>query len=91
MGGRPVRGYADACLAPRGRAHGQRCRGLYADLLDGWLVHHGDEVDRAGVPARVTVRADDILMRDPQGASRVAGAALDLALTLRPSPAERTA
>lgn len=92
VGGRPVRGYADACLAPLGvEPTASGVAGLYADLLDGWLVHHGDEVDRAGVPARVTVRADDILMRDPQGASRVAGAALDLALTLRPSRAERTA
>jgi LPPG:FO 2-phospho-L-lactate transferase len=91
VGGRPVRGHADACLAPLGvEASASGVAGLYADLLDGWLVHHGDEVDRAVVPSRVTVRTDDILMRDPHGATRVAGAALDLALALRTS-AERTA
>lgn len=86
VGGRPVRGHADACLAALGvEPSADGVAGLYADLLDGWLVHHGDEVDRRSVPARVTVRPDDILMRDPSGAARVAGAALDLALTLRPS------
>lgn len=78
IGGRPVRGHADACLAPLGvEVSAAGVAGLYADLLDGWLV---DEAD-AGVayPARVQVRALDLLMRDVDGAARIAGAALDLA------------
>ena len=89
VGGRPVRGHADACLAPlRVEASPVGVAGLYADLLDGWLVHETDGQDDDGSPAAtyppgVTVRHADILMRDAPGAARVAGAALDLALELR--------
>lgn len=81
IGGRPVRGHADACLAPLGvEVSAAGVAGLYADLLDGWLV---DDADAEGAyPARVAVRSLDLLMRDPQGAARIADAALDLAADL---------
>lgn len=86
VGGRPVRGHADACLAPLGvEASASGVAGLYADILDGWLVHEGDRVEPSVLPGRVAVQEADILMRDPEGAARVAGAALDLALGMRPS------
>ena len=81
IGGRPVRGHADACLAPLGvEVSAAGVAGLYADLLDGWLVDDADA--GAAYPARVAVRHLDLLMRDPEGAARIAGAALDLALEL---------
>jgi LPPG:FO 2-phospho-L-lactate transferase len=82
IGGRPVRGHADACLAPLGvEVSAAGVAGLYADLLDGWLV---DDADAAGgsYPPRVTVRSLDLLMRDTEGAARIAAAALDLARDL---------
>lgn len=86
VGGRPVRGYADACLAPLGvEASAAGVAGLYADLLQGWLVHEDDPDGGARFPAGVAVRREDILMRDQEGAARVARAALDLALELRPA------
>lgn len=82
IGGRPVRGHADACLAPLGvEVSAAGVAGLYADLLDGWLV---DAADAGAVyPQRVSVRHLDLLMRDVQGAARIARAALDLAAELR--------
>ncbi|MGO0575119.1 2-phospho-L-lactate transferase [Ornithinimicrobium panacihumi] len=82
IGGRPVRGHADACLAPLGvELSAAGVAGLYADFLSGWLV---DEADRDGsFPRGVTVERQDILMRDRVGAGRVARAALDLGLRLR--------
>ena len=53
VGGRPLRGMADACLAAIGvqtsadavgRHYGARATG---GLLDGWLVHTGDTGGRA--------------------------------------------
>ena len=82
VGGRPVRGHADACLQPLGvEVSAAGVAGLYADLLDGWLVDTADE--HGGYPPRVRVRALDLLMRDVTGAARIAGAALDLADELR--------
>lgn len=82
IGGRPVRGHADACLAPLGvEVSAAGVAGLYEDLLDGWLVDDADA--GAAYPRRVTVRHLDLLMRDPDGAARIAGAALDLAAELR--------
>lgn len=82
VGGRPVRGHADACLAPLGvEVSAVGVAGLYADLLDGWLV---DDADRGGsYPSGVAVRHLDLLMRDQDGAARIAAAALDLADELR--------
>ncbi|HZG91234.1 MAG TPA: 2-phospho-L-lactate transferase, partial [Pseudonocardia sp.] len=58
VGGRPLRGMADACLAAIGvdttaeavgRHFGARADG---GLLDGWLVHSGDVADVPGVEVR---------------------------------------
>ncbi|MGJ7440281.1 2-phospho-L-lactate transferase [Aquipuribacter sp. MA13-6] len=72
--------------------------GLLEDVLDGWLVDHVDapdgvagpggpgasggpgRADRGATGARVV--ATDLLMRDVDGAARLAGTALDLALEL---------
>ncbi|ANS78429.1 Lactyl (2) diphospho-(5')guanosine transferase [Serinicoccus hydrothermalis] len=83
LGGRPVRGHADACLAPLGvEVSAAGVAGLYADFLDGWLVDDAD----AGLryPAGAQVRSMDLLMRDTEGAARLAGAALDLGRELSP-------
>lgn len=92
VSGRPVRGHADACLAPLGvEVSAAGVAGLYADLLDGWLVDDADvTAGGARMPDRVAVRSLDLLMRDEEGAARIAGAALDLATELVPAgPARR--
>jgi len=90
IGGAPVRGMADACLAAIGvetsayavaRHYGSRSGD---GILDGWLV---DEVDKAdadrlteeGLPAR----AVPLLMTDVDATARIAAAALDLAADVR--------
>jgi len=79
--GRPLRGMADACLAAIGvattatavgRHYGARCDG---GLLDGWLVHTGDDTDVPGVE----VRAVPLLMTDVDVTAAMARAALALA------------
>lgn len=81
VGGRAVRGMAEACLAAIGvpceagavGAHyGARSGG---GILDGWLVHLGD---KAGVPG-VRVREVPLLMSDVDATAAMARAALDLA------------
>ena len=80
VGGRPVRGMADACLSAIGvettaeavgRHYGARSGG---GLLDGWLVHTGDRADVPGVE----VRAVPLLMSDVDATAAMARAALDL-------------
>ena len=82
IAGAPVRGHADACLAALGLPSTTAAvAGLYADFLDGWLVDPAD----AGVRlerARVEVHAEPLLMTDVAAASRIAGAALELAARL---------
>jgi LPPG:FO 2-phospho-L-lactate transferase len=82
VGGRPVRGHADACLAAIGVETSTRAvAGLYEDFLDGWLV---DDADAQGPwPKRLAVRARPLLMSDLDSAAAIAGAALELALHLR--------
>ncbi len=81
VGGRALRGMAEACLAAIGvpcdagavAAHyGARSAG---GILDGWLVHTGD---RAAVPG-VEVREVPLLMSDVPATAAMARAALDLA------------
>ncbi|MFN2495244.1 MAG: 2-phospho-L-lactate transferase [Pseudonocardiaceae bacterium] len=81
VGGRAVRGMADACLAAIGipceagavgRHYGARSAG---GILDGWLVHTGD---LATVPG-VEVREVPLLMSDVGATAAMARAALDLA------------
>jgi LPPG:FO 2-phospho-L-lactate transferase len=80
VGGRPVRGMADACLTAIGvettaeavgRHYGARADG---GLLDGWLVHSDDRADVPGVE----VRAVPLLMADVPATAAMARAALDL-------------
>ena len=80
VGGRPVRGMADACLTAIGvettaeavgRHYGARSDG---GLLDGWLVHTGDRADVPGVD----VRTVPLLMSDVPATAAMARAALDL-------------
>jgi LPPG:FO 2-phospho-L-lactate transferase len=80
VGGRPVRGMADACLTAIGvettaeavgRHYGARGDG---GLLDGWLVHDGDRADVPGVD----VRTVPLLMSDVAATAAMARTALDL-------------
>jgi LPPG:FO 2-phospho-L-lactate transferase len=81
VGGRPLRGMADACLdaigvettaEAVGRHFGARSEG---GLLDGWLVHEGDPVDVPGVE----VRSVPLLMTDVAATAEMARRALELA------------
>ncbi|ANY07573.1 2-phospho-L-lactate transferase [Pseudonocardia sp. HH130630-07] len=81
VGGRPVRGMADACLAAIGvetsaagvgRHYGGRGEG---GLLDGYLVHTGDGCELPGA----TVREVPLLMTDHDATADMVRAALDLA------------
>ncbi len=81
IGGSPVRGMADACLQAIGvQTSAAAVAGLYADVLDGWLVAEGDEVEP--FPKGVEVLARPLLMSDVAAAARIAGEALDLAAKL---------
>src|SRR5882757_6686660 len=81
VGGRPVRGMADACLEAIGvettaqavgRHYGARASG---GLLDGWLVHESDWADVPGV----AVRAVPLMMTDVEATAKMARHALELA------------
>ena len=81
IGGRAVRGMAEACLASIGvpceagalaRHYGARTAG---GILDGWLVHPGDH---ATVPG-IEVHEVPLLMTDPMTTAAMARAALRLA------------
>ena len=82
IGGAPVRGMADACLAAIGvPATAQAVAAHYgAGLLDGWLV---DEQDKAAADAPelagIAVRARPLYMTDLAATAAIARAALDLA------------
>ncbi|MEU3275180.1 2-phospho-L-lactate transferase [Saccharomonospora sp. NPDC006951] len=82
IGGRPLRGMADACLTAIGvetsaeavgRHYGSR-QTSEDGLLDGWLVQEGESVDVPGV----AVRAVPLLMSDVEATAKMALAALDL-------------
>jgi LPPG:FO 2-phospho-L-lactate transferase len=81
VGGRPVRGMADACLPAIGvevsaegvgRHYGARHDG---GLLDGWLVHDTDAARIEGVD----VRAVPLLMTSDDATARMVDVALELA------------
>jgi LPPG:FO 2-phospho-L-lactate transferase len=86
IGGAPVRGMADKCLAALGVA--ASAVGVAAhygpEFLDGWLV---DEQDKAAVDAPelagITVRALPLYMSTPAATTAIARAALDLAGEVR--------
>ncbi len=81
VGGKPVRGMADACLPAIGvevsaegvgRHYGARREG---GLLDGWLVHSTDTAEIDGV----AVRAVPLLMTDDDATAQMVRHALELA------------
>src|SRR5690606_42125394 len=83
LGGRPLRGLADPCLAALGvdstaeavaRHYGSRKQDS-TGILDGWLVHTDDS---ATVPG-VQVRSVPLLMSDVAATAEMAKAAFDLA------------
>jgi len=86
IGGAPVRGMADACLAAIGvPATAAAVAAHYGPrLLDGWLV---DERDKTAVDAPelagIAVRALPLYMTDLAATAAIARAALDLAEELR--------
>ncbi len=89
IGGRPVHGMAHACLSALGvPTTASAVGGLYADVLDAWLVDAAADggLDGTTVPGghgRV-VAAPLLMARD--GAAAVAGAALDAALGAASTP-----
>ncbi|MCH8613607.1 2-phospho-L-lactate transferase [Arsenicicoccus dermatophilus] len=87
VGGRPVRGHADACLAALGLpTTTEAVAGLYADFLDGWLV---DESDAAAVATLARTQRDlrvvarPLLMTDVPATAAIAAEAARLGLELR--------
>lgn len=87
LGGRVVRGMADACLAGLGvPTTALGVGGLHADLLDAWLVDDAADGDLDGTtlpgsaPGRGRVLGRPLLMSDHDAAAALAGAALDVAL-----------
>ncbi|MFD6858548.1 2-phospho-L-lactate transferase [Rhodococcus sp. NPDC060090] len=81
VGGKPLRGMADACLdvigvdttaEAVGRHYGARSG---TGILDGWLVHSTDDADVPGVE----VRSVPLLMTDVDATAAMARAALELA------------
>jgi LPPG:FO 2-phospho-L-lactate transferase len=83
IGGAPVRGHADVCLAAIGvDSTAQAVAALYADFLDGWLIDDTD-APAVGFDSRLEVQVRPLWMRDLETAADIAGAALDLALKLR--------
>jgi LPPG:FO 2-phospho-L-lactate transferase len=85
IGGAPVRGMADACLAAIGvETSAAAVAAHYGPrLIDGWLV---DEQDKAAVDdpvlGGIAVRALPLYMRDVPSSAAIAQAAIDLALEL---------
>jgi LPPG:FO 2-phospho-L-lactate transferase len=81
VGDRPVRGMADACLTAIGlpttaEAVGKLLGARESDgVLDGWLVHRGDEADVPGVE----VRSIPLMMTTTELTAEMARQAFDLA------------
>jgi LPPG:FO 2-phospho-L-lactate transferase len=78
VGGRPVRGMADACLTAIGVETSAEGVGRHygSNLLDGWLV---DTADAGATVPGVEVRAVPLLMTDMDATTAMARAALELA------------
>jgi LPPG:FO 2-phospho-L-lactate transferase len=80
VGGRPLRGMADTCLAAIGVATSAEAVGRHygargeGGLLDGWLVHTDDAAEVPGV----AVRAVPLLMTDVAATAEMARRALEL-------------
>lgn len=81
IAGKPLRGMADRCLsvigvqstsAAVGEHYGARSA---TGILDGWLVHEGDDATLDGI----AVRAVPLLMTDPATTAKMVRAGMDLA------------
>ena len=87
IGGAPVRGMADACLAAIGVETSAAAVAAHygAGLLDGWLVDDQDKAagDDPGLHG-IAVRALPLYMTDLAVSAEIARAALSLARELRP-------
>lgn len=80
ISGRPVRGYADACLSAIGVESTSRAvAGLYADFLSGWLVDEDEDLSAYDDLPGVRVVARPVLMSDLAATADIARAAIDLA------------
>ncbi|CAA0128327.1 2-phospho-L-lactate transferase [Mycolicibacterium vanbaalenii] len=81
IAGKPLRGMADTCLSIIGVASTSEAVGAHygarssTGILDGWLVHEGDDAILDGVD----VRAAPLLMRDPATTAEMVRAGMDLA------------
>src|SRR5215210_3554196 len=81
VAGKPLRGMADECLSVIGVASTSEAVGGHygarsgVGILDGWLVHEGDDAEIAGVD----VRSAPLLMTDPAATADMVRAGLDLA------------
>lgn len=81
IGGKPLRGMADACLSVIGVESTAEAVGRYygarsgTGIVDCWLVHEGDRADIEGV----AVRSIPLLMTDPKATAEMVSAGLDLA------------
>jgi LPPG:FO 2-phospho-L-lactate transferase len=86
IGGAPVRGMADACLAAIGVATTAAAVAAHfgPDLLDGWLVDDQDK-DAVDSPelAGIEVRSRPLYMTNVATSAEIARAAVDLALAVR--------
>jgi LPPG:FO 2-phospho-L-lactate transferase len=85
IGGKPLRGMADACLSVIGVESTAEAVGRYygareaTGILDCWLVHEGDlETFKAEIEG-VAVRSVPLLMSDPQATAQMVQAGLDVA------------
>jgi LPPG:FO 2-phospho-L-lactate transferase len=85
IGGAPVRGMADACLAAIGVA--VTARGVAehygSELLDGWLVDDVDDVDVEPSIDGIVIRSRPLLMHDIEATADIARDVLQLAADLR--------
>jgi LPPG:FO 2-phospho-L-lactate transferase len=86
IGGAPVRGMADACLAAIGVETSAAAVGAHygADLLNGWLVDDQDK-DAVDAPelAGIVIRSRPLYMTTLAASAEIAAAAVNLALEAR--------
>ena len=81
VAGKPLRGMADECLRVIGVASTSEAVGGYygarsgIGLLDGWLIHEGDDAQIPGV----TVRSVPLLMTDPDATAAMVRSGVELA------------
>lgn len=85
IGGKPLRGMADACLKVIGVESTAEAVGRYygaraaTGILDCWLVHEGDLENFEAEIDGVAVRAVPLLMSDPKATAEMVRAGLEIA------------